>query len=115
MSDKTMRQGMTDETFWTIKALRNYRKRLVQIREDRERKVRAQRGLCHVCYYLRRGAVVGQGFTEYQCKQCGKPHMHENTGVPKLCRKCAEQSGRCRQCAADLDVVEKEAKQDAVL
>lgn len=115
MSDGTMKQGVTERTFWAIKALRNYRKRLVQIQEDAERKVRLQRGLCHVCYYLKRGGVVGHGFTEYKCEQCGDHYMHENTGVPKLCRQCAESSGRCRQCAADLDQVEKEAKQDAVL
>lgn len=62
---------------------------------------------CKTCWYVRRGALVGQAFTGYTCDGCKEVFSHHNTGVPKLCVECALEFGLCRRCGGDIEGVER--------
>jgi hypothetical protein len=68
----------------------------------------AQRQLerkCCWCFYLRRGAIVGHGFTKWNCQLCGDEHQHPNTAVPRLCDACGDDFGLCISCGGDIEMV----------
>jgi hypothetical protein len=98
------------DTFFSVRAIRNHRKRMSDMDKDASRKQRGVEGTCHLCFYLRGGGIVGQGFTEYTCRSCDETFMHPNTGTPKLCSRCATHQGRCSKCMALLAEVEAEVE-----
>jgi hypothetical protein len=56
--------------------------------------------LCDDCN--KKSQISGQAFREYICKLCWKICMHPNTGVPMICRSCAEKYNRCQRCEQSL-------------
>ena len=88
-------------THWAGHAVRQLRDSLQGY--DTDRGIIARTGLleCRSCYYLGRGRVVCHAFTDYVCKSCGTTGQHPNSGVPKLCEKCASSRGLCRRCGGE--------------
>ena len=58
---------------------------------------------CIKCLMENKGAVCGQGFTEYTCEKCGEKSWHHNTNVPKYCSNCSEKYNICERCGGNLD------------
>ncbi len=79
----------------TLRLAENYR-------NDPERVERLKLQECIVCYYNVR--ITGQAFTQWHCVLCNKEGMHHNTGIPTLCKDCAEKEGLCKQCGATLHI-----------
>jgi hypothetical protein len=95
-------------TFYARKSIEKLTKALEYIASDPQAAVRRSEHECPVCYYLERGSkIVGHGFTTYTCQECEKEHRHPNTGVPRLCRECAEAKRVCRRCGADIELKER--------
>jgi hypothetical protein len=96
------------DTLYSVRSVRDFRKRLVDMEADIKQDRRLAEGTCHVCFYLRGGGIVGQGFTQYVCRSCCEEHMHPNTAAPKLCAACGKKEGRCRKCQALISAVAAE-------
>lgn len=76
---------------------------------DTEREQRLKERLCATCFYLRRGRLVGQAFTEWRCCSCNCLFMHHNTGTPRLCDECGDTHQACVECGADLHLTRRRA------
>lgn len=107
-----MARRMTDDTWWSVRLIRDARKKLEQMADEpqRQRSQREHLGECHSCFYVRGSRISGQAFTDYECRSCKGTFQHPNTSVPKLCEQCAKESNRCRRCMADLAAVAAEAR-----
>lgn len=66
-----------------------------QVVEDAFQEDRLLISQCLVCYYLRKGRIVGQAFTKWQCAGCETWTTHYNTGTPELCIECARKYDLC--------------------
>lgn len=95
-----------DDTYWTIRRLRDHRKLIRDMESDKRRDGREKLGECHICFYLD-ARVVGRAFTSFACDLCGTESMHEDTGTPRLCDRCAKQHGLCRRCKGNLSEIAK--------
>lgn len=92
---------------WTARArlrIENYLRRAAVLHDDGQRARRLAAQECRYCYYLRGDRIVGWSFTDYTCGICGSKQSWSNTGVPKLCEKCAKEHKLCRSCGADLEL-----------
>jgi len=51
--------------------------------------------------------IAGQGFTWYECGVCKRTLMHSDTGIPVLCKECADNYVACRWCGQGIRGVPK--------
>lgn len=70
---------------------------LDQYDSDEHKEDRQRNHLCKYCMYLDY-QIVMHAMTEFECMNCRKKQMHENSSVPMLCKDCAEQYAVCEQC-----------------
>jgi len=96
---KLSTEKIANQTHWSKQAAEDIRKSLNEYDNDTRKEARLKYGECRSCFYLK-AHVAGQAFTKYDCKNCGETHTHENTAVPRYCRKCAEEHQACRRCGA---------------
>lgn len=79
--------------------------RALRVIADPDREKRLQQLECPVCFYIDNSRISGQAFTDWQCSACLEEQPSwPNTGVPKLCKKCAAGYGLCVECLADLEL-----------
>lgn len=69
---------------------------------DAEKEKRLLRSECTYCFYFNGSYLVGQAFTEWECGVCSKSEIYPNTGVPKVCKECADIHSLCVRCGADI-------------
>jgi len=63
---------------------------------------------CAACEYLKRYRLCGQAFTRWSCQLCGEEQpAHHNTGVPRVCLKCAATYGLCVDCGGDIETAHR--------
>lgn len=94
-------------TYYALRTLEDTRKKLDKVITDPEQEQRRERKECQVCFYMRSGALAGQAFTPFECRECGGTFQHPNTRVPSFCDACAEKLNICRRCQADMNLARK--------
>lgn len=94
-------------TYYQLNRYNSLRTQIEKYIADIEKKERLEKQKCPVCYYLDRGALAGQAFTEYTCRSCGQKLMHPNTNVDALCIVCAKRHLLCVHCGSDLDLAKR--------
>jgi hypothetical protein len=92
--------GIAARTERTLLRVRVQEGWLHNIRTDPKRNQRVNAQECVVCYYTTR--ICGQGFTRYNCADCGVEHNHGNTCVPLLCTSCAKKRAACERCGGNI-------------
>lgn len=85
----------------------DYIKKVEHFREDTQAQRRVAAQECKTCFYVLGGRLVGQAFTEYDCAACGVEQSWHNTGVPQLCKACAEKYQLCINCMGDINMQER--------
>jgi len=101
------------QNHWARKLVRDEQRHLDSVRLDPHAAIRRSEFECAVCFYLRRGGmIVGHGFTRFECAACHQESEHPNTGVPRLCLKCAQEHKVCRRCGADVELRDRTPVQD---
>jgi hypothetical protein len=106
-----MFKDVETRTFYSKRRADRLRKQLANLDSDAFAEHRRDERLCKACFYLGRGAVAGQAFTEYTCSSCGQRTMWRNTNTPELCRKCADHDGLCIRCAGEREWDSEETKE----
>jgi hypothetical protein len=112
---------LVNQTYSSRVTLIGWRKRITDALADADKAQRHAARECVTCYYLRRGSIVGHGFTDWTCGRCQLVFSHANTGVPRLCHHCSEVLNACVRCCADLELkqrrklVHKKINDDAAL
>lgn len=77
--------------------LRALKERVVRCETDPDAELRKRLHECPVCFYLTSG-MAGQSFTKYTCALCDETNTHPDTGVPKICARCAKEQDLCCRC-----------------
>ncbi len=96
----------TDEyyTYTTVKAIELLKQRVTNIDKDPLQEARILDRLCRYCFYVRRGDIAGQAFTNYTCQLCGTEERWANTNVPKVCKPCSFTKNVCVRCRGDINL-----------
>ncbi|MHC4649001.1 MAG: hypothetical protein ACYTBJ_26400 [Planctomycetota bacterium] len=80
------------------------------LQNDPEKKVRIDDNSCVVCFYGSR--CGGAAITTSKCKECGKEMTFGSTCVDKYCDSCASRFLVCKQCGADIGLVNRRGRGD---
>jgi len=72
--------------------------------QDADRYERWKDQLCCACFYLRRGRLAGQAFTDRPCGVCGVSMTFPTTATDALCPECSKKLKLCKRCGADIEL-----------
>lgn len=99
---KLTEKRIEENTFFSKQTYERMKKNIEKYENDPDKQYRESVCLCKTCHYLRQGQIVGHSMTKYTCKDCEREEVHENTGVPKYCSKCANTHSICKRCGSSL-------------
>lgn len=91
------------QTFYAKKEIRKSIENHERLKFDVDRDARLDANLCPQCHYLHKHRIGGRAMTTQPCGICGEDVMYTSTATDKLCPKCAEKNGLCKQCGALVD------------
>lgn len=98
------KDAINDRTDRAMLRVRSYLRTAAVLSDDAQESRRLTDQECRYCYYLRRARAVGWAFTDYTCGICEAKQSWPNTGVPRLCKRCAKEHNLCVMCGADLEL-----------
>ena len=90
--------------------VRDTLKHASNLENDPDRKARLKDCTCVVCYYG--SHIGGQAFTHRDCGECGKDMMYGSTCTDKYYLECAAKFQVCKQCGADVNLVNRRKRKD---
>lgn len=77
-------------------------KRFQDMEKDPEKAIRLEAWHCKYCRYMGGSAVLDM-MSRYACQRCGKEDIHGDSGVPLLCRTCAQEEKACVACGSPVE------------
>lgn len=80
--------------------------RAERLKTDPDKAKRMEEHVCVVCFY-QAGFIAGQAITYQPCMRCHQEQMYSSTATDALCMPCAELSGLCKHCGADIELKER--------
>lgn len=77
---------------------------------DWDKAKRRNAGLCPLCYY-ESSRIGAAAITTAQCGLCDEQLLSGNTNIDVLCQSCALQTGLCKHCGADVNLVNRRKRE----
>lgn len=97
-----MLKAPTSANAIAIARLKSALKNAAFIIADPDKTKRAELRECKACYYLKRGGVVWQAFTNAACEGCEAVMTFPNSRADKICVECSINYDRCKHCSGDI-------------
>jgi len=79
----------------------------IKLASDPEKKERKKNSLCPICHYWKNSRIGGAAITFKPCGICEKEMCFSSTCTDKICPECALENQLCKQCGADIDLINR--------